>query len=338
MDDFKVLLREFLDSQFLVYALYIYLFALIFYIIYCALNYFKYYSRMQKNIQSLYSRMNEQEKLRAQAERQQRDIHGAGGKHDMLARIDEELAYSGIKEKVKWITTELFIIISVLFIAIITTIFTVLKGIWIGIVAGAVTYLLIRLVIGLMVTVRNKKTESIMLQFMNIVDNFSKTSDDLIAIFEKASKYIEEPLSGQIYDAVIEARNTGDTLQALQELQDRVKNKHFKVLVRNLEISSRFETNYSDIIEDCRDIFHNYLKGEKEKRSLRIQGLLEILVMLCCGFLCIYLISDIVEEGNIISLLINNGPLGIAVLALLIGSAVLSLYIAVFKILKDPTK
>ena len=111
MDNVKQLLVEFLDSEFLVYALYVYLFALVFYIVYCALNYFKYYSRMQKTIQTLYSRMSEQEKTRAQAERQQRDIHGAGGKHDILARIDMELAYSGIKDKFRWMTTEIYLMI-----------------------------------------------------------------------------------------------------------------------------------------------------------------------------------------------------------------------------------
>ena len=63
---FKELLMDFLNSEILVYSLYLYLFALLFYIVYSTLNYFKYYSRVQKRVQSIYSRMNEQEKLRAQ--------------------------------------------------------------------------------------------------------------------------------------------------------------------------------------------------------------------------------------------------------------------------------
>lgn len=335
MDNVKQLLIEFLDSEFLVYALYVYLFALVFYIVYCALNYFKYYSRMQKTIQTLYSRMSEQEKARAQAERQERDIHGAGGKHDILARIDTELAYSGIKEKFRWMTTEIYLMIVAIAVAIVTTAVVVTSGLWWGLFAGLLTYLSLRLTVSLMVASRNKKTESIMLQFMNIVDNFSKTSDDLISILEKSSRYIDEPLSSQIYDAVIEARNTGDTLTALQELQDKVKNKHFKVLIRNLEISSRFETNYSDIVEDCRDIFHNYLKSEKEKRSLRVSGLIEILTMGLCGVFCVFTLGDMTESGNLITSLLNGGILGIVILVYLCCAVLLSLYIAVFKILKD---
>lgn len=335
MENFRLLVKEFLSSEILVYSLYVYLFILVFYMVYCALNYFKYYSRMQRTIQSLYAHMNEQERSRAQAERQQRDIHGAGGKRDILARLDEELAYSGIKDKIKWMTTEIYIIITLVLIAIVLTISTIIYGPVIGIIAGALTYIGLRAIIAAIVSIRNKNTESVMLQFMNIVDNLSRTSDDLISILEKASRYIEDPLSNQIYSAVVEARNTGDTLLALQELQDRVKNKHFKVLMRNLEISSRFETNYSDIVEDCRDIFHNYLKSEKEKRNIRISGLLEILTMLGCGAVCIYLIGDIVDNKNIAVTLIKGGPVGIGILALLTFSAVGSVYLAAFKVLKD---
>ena len=332
--EFKELLIEVLDSEFLVYSMYVYLFALLFYIVYSAMNYFKYYSRMQKTIQSVYNRMSEQEKLRAQTERRQRDIHGAGGKHDWLAKIDEELAYSGIKEKLKWITTEVYIIIVILTVAIVATIVSVLVGYAYGLLSAALTFMLFKLVISLMANARDKRTESIMLQFMNIVDNFSRTSDDLISILEKASKYIDEPLSSQIYDAVVEARNTGDTLQALQDLQDKVKNKHFKVLIRNLEISSRFETNYSDIIEDCRDIFHDYIKSEKEKRSLRVNGILEIGTMLLCGLFCIYIIGDITEQGNIVVVLMNGGAIGQGILIFICCAVILACYIAIFQVLR----
>lgn len=329
------LLKEFLNSEFLVYSMYVYLFGLLFYVVYSAINYFKYYSRMQKTLQSVYNRMSEQEKIRAQAERQQRDIHGEGGKHDWLARVDEELAYSGIKEKIKWMTTELYLIIVMIITAITTTVVAVNINVWYGLVAGVAVVVLFKLALMLMVNSRNKRTEAIMLQFMNIVDNFSKTSDDLINILEKSSKYIDEPLSSQIYDAVIEAKNTGDTLLALQELQEKVKNKHFKVLIRNLEISSRFETNYSDIIEDCRDIFHNYIRTEKEKRSLRINGILEIFAMLACGAFCITILGELTEEGNIVNALWYGGLVGKGLLIFLIIAVVASLYISAFQILTD---
>lgn len=331
----KEIIIEFIGSQWFVYSMYIYLLFILVYIVYSTMNYFKYHSRMQKTLQALYVQMSDQEKARAEAERQQRDIHGEGVKTDWLGRLDEELAYSGIKEKFSWLTTELYVIIVMLTATLVMTVVVVVAGLWQGLMAACLVISAFKLVITLISNERDRKTETQLLQFMNIIDNFSKTSDDLVEILEKASRYIDDPLGGQIYDAVQEARNTGDSMMALQDLQNSVKNKHFKILIRNLETSSRFENNYSDIIEDCRNIFHDYIRAQKEKRSLRMNGVMEILIMVAVGILSIVMVGQMTEEGNVIKILLNNGTAGIVLFWILIGGIVASLYIAIFQVLRD---
>ena len=331
----KEIIIECIGSQWFVYSMYIYLLFILVYIVYSTMNYFKYHSRMQKTLQALYVQMSDQEKARAEAERQQRDIHGEGVKTDWLGRLDEELAYSGIKEKFSWLTTELYVIIVMLTATLVMTVTVVVSGLWQGIMAACLVVSAFKLVITLISNARDRKTETQLLQFMNIIDNFSKTSDDLVEILEKASRYIDDPLGGQIYDAVQEARNTGDSMMALQDLQNNVKNKHFKILIRNLETSSRFENNYSDIIEDCRNIFHDYIRAQKEKRSLRMNGVMEILIMVAVGILSVVMVGQMTEEGNVIKILLNNGTAGIVLFWVLIGGIVASLYIAIFQVLRD---
>ena len=318
----KEIIIEFIGSQWFVYSMYIYLLFILVYIVYSTMNYFKYHSRMQKTLQALYVQMSDQEKARAEAERQQRDIHGEGVKTDWLGRLDEELAYSGIKEKFSWLTTELYVIIVMLTATLVMTVVVVVAGLWQGLMAACLVISAFKLVITLISNARDRKTETQLLQFMNIIDNFSKTSDDLVEILEKASRYIDDPLGGQIYDAVQEARNTGDSMMALQDLQNSVKNKHFKILIRNLETSSRFENNYSDIIEDCRNIFHDYIRAQKEKRSLRMNGVMEILIMVAVGILSVVMVGQMTEEGNVIKILLNNGTAGIVLFWILIGGIV----------------
>lgn len=331
----KEIVIEFIGSQWFVYSMYIYLLFILVYIVYSTMNYFKYHSRMQKTLQALYVQMSDQEKARAEAERQQRDIHGEGVKTDWLGRLDEELAYSGIKEKFSWLTTELYVIIVMLTATLVMTVTVVVSGLWQGLMAACLVVSAFKLVITLISNARERKIETQLLQFMNIIDNFSKTSDDLVEILEKASRYIDDPLGGQIYDAVQEARNTGDSMMALQDLQNNVKNKHFKILIRNLETSSRFENNYSDIIEDCRNIFHDYIRAQKEKRSLRMNGVMEILIMVAVGILSVVMVGQMTEEGNVIKILLNNGTAGIVLFWVLIGGIVASLYIAIFQVLRD---
>lgn len=335
METIKDIIIEFIGSQWFVYTMYVYLFLLLVYIVYSTMNYFKYHSRMQKTIQSLYVQMNDQERARAEAERQQRDIHGEGIKTDWLGRLDEELAYSGIKDKFRWMTTEIYIIIVTLTTTLISTAFVLFAELWQGFLAGVITILMFKLAITLLGNARDKRTEAQLLQFMNIIDNFSRTSDDLIDILEKASRYIEDPLGSQIYDAVQEARNTGDSLLALQDLQNSVKSKHFKILIRNLETSSRFENNYSDIIEDCRAIFHDYIKAQKEKRSIRFNGVAEILIMVATGGVSISMIGQIADGGSVVDTLLSGGTAGLVIFWLLIVATIVALYVAIFQIMRD---
>lgn len=330
----KDIVIEFIGSQWFVYSMWIYLFLCLMYIVYSIFNYFKYYSKMKNKLSVLYAQMGEQERARAEAERRERDIHGAGIKKDWLQKLDEELAYSGIKDKLKWLTTEIFVTVVGVTDVVVSTIVLTLAGPLNGIITFALIIAFFKLLIVFTSNARDKRTEEQLLQFMNIIDNFSKTSDDLVDILEKASRYIQDPLSSQIYEAVQEARNSGDRYIALQDLMDSSKNKHFKLLIRNLETSSRYENNYSDIIEDCRTIFHDYIRAQKEKRSIRYSGIIEILMMVGTGSMCLSMIGQMTDEGSVIDMLLNNGTAGMILFWVIVAAMLVSLYIAVFQILR----
>lgn len=328
------ILRELASNNIFIYCMYGILFITLFIAAYNLFIYFKQHVQLKKTMLKIYDRLSKQEQDRIREERNIRDMHGIGLKKDWLTKLDEELGYSGIKDKFKWLTTEIYVIIIAVLIVIAAVIGTLVSNALVGICLGLLMIVISKVVISVMSNSRDKQTEAIMLQFMNIVDNFSKLSDDLIYILERSSKYIDEPLSSQIYDAVIEAKNTGDSLTALEQLQDKVRNKHFKVLIRNLEVSSRLETNYSDIIEDCRNVFHAYIKAEKEKRDIRMSGVTEIAVMVILGIACVIMMGGVTDQGNAIIALLNGGVIGLIILIFLIITIVASIYIAVFKVLR----
>lgn len=328
------LVTEFLKSSWFLYSMYIYLYLLVIYIVYSILNYFKYYSTMQDRIRQVYLNTSIAERKRADEERRKRDIHGEGNDKDILSRIDEILNYSGIKDKIPWLTTELFIVIALVFIAIVSTIVLLTFGLIQGLLSAVVIFAVIRLSIVLLSIYRSRLIDEQLLQFMNIIDNFSKTSNDIIDIFEKASLYIQDPLRNQIYQAVQKARNAGSKEIALKDLQDNVKNKHFKMLVRNLDTSSNFENNYSDIVEDCRGVFHSYIKSQKELKQIQISGMIQIGFLVVLSLVAIQMIVQIANSDDVIKVLVDSGTTGIGLILYLITAIILSIYIAIFKIIK----
>lgn len=328
------LVAEFLKSGWFLYSMYVYLYLLVVYIVYSILNYFKYYSTMQDRIRQAYLNTSIAERKRADEERRKRDIHGEGNDKDILSRIDEILNYSGIKEKIPWLTTELFIVLALLLIAIVSTIVLLTFGLIQGLLSAVIIAAAIRLSIVLLSIYRSKLIDEQLLQFMNIIDNFSKTSNDIIDIFEKASLYIQNPLRNQIYQAVQKARNSGSKEIALKDLQDNVKNKHFKMLVRNLDISSNFESNYSDIVEDCRGVFHGYIRSQKELKQIQIGGIIQIGFLVVLSLVAIQMIVQIANSDDVVKVLADSGAVGIGLILYLVTAIILSIYIAVFKIIK----
>lgn len=328
------LVAEFLKSGWFLYSMYVYLYLLVVYIVYSILNYFKYYSTMQDRIRQVYLNTSIAERKRADEERRKRDIHGEGNDKDILSRIDEILNYSGIKDKIPWLTTELFIVLALLLIAIISTIVLLTFGLIQGLLSAVIIFAVIRLSIVLLSVYRSKLIDEQLLQFMNIIDNFSKTSNDIIDIFEKASLYIQDPLRNQIYQAVQKARNAGSKEIALKDLQDNVKNKHFKMLVRNLDTSSNFENNYSDIVEDCRGVFHSYIKSQKELKQIQISGIIQIGFLVILSLVTIQMIVQIANSDDIIKVLADSGTAGIGLILYLVTAIIVSIYIAIFKIIK----
>ena len=315
------------------FIMYAGMFIALVYLAYNVLDHFRHHVHMRDTLRTLYSQMTDQERARAEVERRQREVHGEVNNKDWLMKLDLMILQSGIRDKLKWLSSEIFMIIVVVTTSIVWIVGIVLHGLLIGFMLGVMNAMLYIVILLVLAYFRGRKVEMGLLQFMNIVDNFSKSSDDIIQIMERTCGYIDDPLSTQIYDAVVEARNTGDASGPLNSLQERVGNRYFQLLIRNLETSSRFETNYSAIIEDCRESFHDYIANEKEKRAIQMNGAIEIIAMVVAGIACITMLGSLSDSGNVFEALANGGPIGQGILVFLIVTMLIALYIVIFQII-----
>ena len=63
-----------------------------------------------------------------------------------------------------------------------------------------------------------KQIDEQTVSFLNLIDNFSKTDEDIINIFDKANQYIKEPLNGIINQFVMDARLKGNVGESFERL------------------------------------------------------------------------------------------------------------------------
>ena len=130
---------------------------------------------------------------------------------------------------------------------------------------------------------RRRQTEEELPAFLNMVDNLSRTQQDLFQIFGTVALYLREPICGIIRQCSYHAAQTGNRYEAVQELICRLDHPKFRDLIQNLEICSRNEANYSEVLADMREHISVYLANQNELRSIRREGRIQVLVILTMG-------------------------------------------------------
>lgn len=320
---------EFLNSFYCRAALWVCIFGTMIFIVYTMIDYVKTHVDARDNIRKALKLMNENEAKREKAERIERQRYGATDKKNFMEKFNQRLWYAGIRQAYPNLTTELLLLSGIVAMIVTFIIATLAGGIIIGLIVPLVLYAAFSVVLISLEVRRNNKIEEHLLSTMNILENFSKSSTDLVHIIDRSSKLISEPLKTEFANTVIQARGSGDPDSALADLQDRVKTPYFKVMIKNLSIASKYQNNYSDIIADVRDSYHAYLKNKKRRKGLLSTGVAQIIMMIIVGAMCLFMVGDIAEDGNIIKSLLNGGLIGQIIFGAIVASLIGSLLILI---------
>lgn len=125
------------------------------------------------------------------------------------------------------------------------------------------------------------------LKFINVLENFSDTNDDIVAILGKTTRYLNDPFKSYISDFHKEATTTGDVGTAFKRLESKIENPVIRDVIRHLDICSRHEANYKEIITDIRYSVKSYLKSKEKNKAITRNGRIELLV--CISIMAIML-------------------------------------------------
>lgn len=232
-------------------------------------------------------------------------MYGNREKKDKLYRIDKMLEYSGIKRKLWYVNAEIFL--AFMFLIMIVMFFAgvfVTKKIFAGIIASGISLTVIWLLIYFRSGKYYLKLEENLMTLLNLIDNFNKTEDDIVQIFKKTIAYVDEPLKGLLQDFCSEVKASGDVNQAFDNLGSKIEHKKCRLLIRNLQVCARYETNYSLVVKDLRSSMIDYLAIKAERKAIIANGRAELVILLISAALIISLFANI--TGDIKNLLFNS--------------------------------
>lgn len=259
---------------------------------------------LKEAVESVYERTREQEERRLSEQERIRLEEGVQEKTDFLYKLDMLLVYSNIKKWIPFMNTELFIGMTLILSVSAYLLVAKAAGVWIfGILGAGSVCIGIYLLLYFLSGINYQNTEKSLTTFLNLLENYSITSDDLIHILHRTAINMEEPIQSALYECYAEATSTGNTGLAMRNLQKKIEHEKFKELVRNLEICSRYEANYAEIIKDSRSLIQEHSAYSQERKSIINNARIEIMMIVgCCG-LVFWMVDDFSSTGILNALL-----------------------------------
>lgn len=250
---------------------------------------------------------------------------GTVDNNGILEKIDVALNSAGWKEYYSYLSAEIFIA----FIILITVVFSMIiyaftKNRSVAFLFAVALLFIPWIILYFAVGIRYKKTERQLMVFINLLENYSRTSDDLVDIIAKTEKYLGEPLNSAIRKFSWEAQHVGETEIAILHLKEKIPHRKFQGIIQNLNICRSHDTNYEEVIGDIRISMQQYLKAKEEKNSIRQGTRGSILIMMFVGCFIIRLVNGFVQGG--LYRLLRGNFIGLMILFYILAVAIVGLW------------
>lgn len=272
--------------------------------VFLLLGYLKGQKVITSVMENVYEKAKKQESERQTTQQKLLLIEGRQEKTGFMQKLDLLVLQSNIRKYIPFAGTELLLVSTIVLASLSLMFMMSLTGKWIfGILAFAGVPLLIYLALYFMALSNYRKTEDSLMTFMNLLENYSGMEDELIALFSRISIFLSDPIKTAVEQCCIEAEMSGNKGQAVRNLEKRIAHEKFQELVRNLEICSRYEANYGEIIKDSRSLLREYLAAVKERKAILNNARIEIALIIACSGVVFWMVNDFTEKGILIILL-----------------------------------
>lgn len=293
------------NESYVILGLTILLFVFVFFACFTLFSYLSKYHVIENKIKSFYEKTEADVEERLRLEEIRKAESGNTDDENLLLKLDRTINYSNIKKIIPFLNSTTFIFTMCVFSSLALIIGSQLSGLGIGIFCAGSVILLYFITLMLLASINYKKVENNVMTFINLVENYAKTNNDLISIMGKIYYYLDEPLKTQVEEAYYLGQRTGDVDLALDTLQRNVQHSKFKEIIRNLIICSHYEANYEDVVEDSRDMLITYLAGKRERAEMARNARIELGILLFACIVVFYMIQKFLG-ANIIELLQSN--------------------------------
>lgn len=214
-----------------------------------------------------------------------------------LGKMEEKLIYSGLPKRFPFLSVEIWILVQ-LGCSIAVYLTGSLLGSWrMGFTAAAVTLFILNFMVILMGNRNYKAVNEDLMPFINLLGNYSITAGEVTGVFGQISKYVKEPLSSALDECYYEAQTSGDSGLALLSLADKIEHPKFKEIIRNIEVCSRYSTNFNLLVNKSRKEIQDYMHARQERRAMANESLVNMFLLLAMLVITLLIVDQLIEQS-----------------------------------------
>lgn len=217
--------------------------------------------------------------------------------HSLFWKLEKELNYSGLWLVFPEITVEKWVVASVGAVAVVFFTVALWGNLFLAVIGGFGVLLAEWVIILYRKTLMLKAVDRNLLKFLDFLGNYSVSVGEVTGILNQVSPYLEEPLKSVLNQCYVEAKTTGDVGLALLSMSDKLEHPKFKEIVRNLEISTRYCSDFKALVHSGRRSVREYLRMGEERQGLLREAVINMLLLLGMSGIVLVVVDHLVEES-----------------------------------------
>ena len=203
-----------------------------------------------------------------------------GRKTSLTRKLEAMLLYSGLKVKLPFLTPENWILLQLLFAAIVILVSGIVGiSLW---TSGLIIVLFILfqyIGVNALMAANYKSVDENLLKFLDFLGNYSITSGEVTSILYQISGYLDEPLRSVLEECYFEAQTLGDTNAALLGMVKKIQHPKFGEVIRNIEITMRYSADFTILVSQSRRSVREYMRMRQERKALAKEAWINMMIL-----------------------------------------------------------
>ena len=215
-------------------------------------------------------------------------------KKSLWTALDRQMDYSGLRRRLPGLGATGLFALNLVLAAVLFGILTALAGFLPGL-AGVAGMVLLE-GFGFLLA-RQKNLRSVnedLMKFLDFLGNYNITGGELGSILGQISRYLNQPLRGALEECEAESRLTGDVGMAVLSMGEKIEHPQFKQLARNLELTSRYSTDFAPLVMDSRRSMREYLRQNQDRKGMLREAAINMLLLLIMSAVVLVVVAGLV--------------------------------------------